>query len=118
MKKLMQLENLVKLSSKVSIIVPSTYDVDKAIDSTAYVDAILTALSDMFGGATASDTLGCWLSPTAGLVKEKSVTVFAYCHEKDLADNIGAIIEKCEWLKSEMKQEAIAMEVNGEMYFI
>ena len=53
-----------------------------------------------------------------GLVKEKSTTVFAYCGESDLQANIDKVIELCEQPKIEMTQDAIALEINGEMYFI
>ena len=44
--------------------------------------------------------------------------VFAYCKDQDLEEKIDIIITELETLKTELKQEAIAMEINGEMYFI
>ena len=113
-----KLNNLFKLSCKCTVIVPATIDVNKEIDNTVYVDQCASLMSDCFGGATSSVTLGYWKSEKAGLVKEKSTTVFSYCSEKDLQDNIEKIIDYCEWLREELKQEAIALEINGEMYFI
>lgn len=112
------LQNLFKLSSKVTFIVPATTDINKEIDNTPFVDRVATLLSECFGGATATQTLGYWKSPTAGLVKEKSTTVYAYCSEKDLQDHVEKVIELAEQLKTEMSQDAIAIEINGEMYFI
>ena len=113
-----KLQNLFKLSSKVTIIVPATININEEIDNTKQVDETATLLSKCFGGATATQTLGYWTSPTAGLVKEKSTTVFAYCNESDLQNNIDKVIEHCEKLKADMQQDAIALEINGEMYFI
>lgn len=113
-----KLQNLFKLSSKVTVIVPATININEEIDNTPYVDRVATLMSECFGGATATHTLGYWTSPTAGLVKEKSTTVFAYCSESDLQSKIDKVIELCEVLKEEMKQDAIALEINGEMYFI
>lgn len=113
-----KLQNLFKLSSKITVIVPSTININEEIDNTKQVDKVATLLSNLFGGATASQTLGYWNSPSVGLVKEKSVTVFAYCKELDLNNNIDKVIDLCEELKKEMKQDAIALEINGEMYFI
>ena len=113
-----KLQNLFKLSSKVTVIVPATININEEIDNTPYVDRVASLLSDLFGGATATQTLGYWTSPTAGLVKEKSTTVFAYCKESDLQENIDKVIDLCGELKEEMKQDAVAMEINGEMYFI
>lgn len=113
-----KLQNLFKLSSKVTVIVPSTVNINEEIDNAPYVDRVATLMSECFGGATASQTLGYWKSPTAGLVKEKSTTVFAYCSEADLQANIDRVIDLCEILKTEMTQDAMALEINGEMYFI
>lgn len=113
-----KLKNLFKLSSKVTVIVPATININEEIDNTQYVDDVAKLLSEYFGGATATQTLGYWVSPTAGLVKEKSTTVFAYCSEADLQANIEKVIDKCVELKKTMKQDAIALEINGEMYFI
>ena len=113
-----KLQNLFKLSSKVTVIVPATVNINEEIDNTKYVDEVAELLSNCFGGATATQTLGYWVSPTAGLVKEKSTTVFAYCSEADLQANVERVIDKCVSLKNELKQDAIALEINGEMYFI
>ena len=113
-----KLQNLFKLSSKVTVIVPATININEEIDNTPYVDKVASLLSELFGGATATQTLGYWTSPTAGLVKEKSTTVFAYCKESDLQANIDKVIDLCGELKEEMTQDAIALEINEEMYFI
>lgn len=112
-----KLENLFKLSSKVTLIVPATVNITEEIDNTKQVEEVASLFSECFGGATASQTLGYWKSPTAGLVKEKSTTVFAYCSEKDLQMHIDKVIDKAMELKETMKQDAIALEINGEMYF-
>lgn len=109
---------MIKLSCKVTVYVPSTVDINKTIDNTAYVDACATLMSNCFGGATSTNTLGYWSSPTAGLVKERSTMVFAYCTSDDLDTHIEDIVNFCESMKTELSQDAIALEVNGEMYFI
>lgn len=113
-----KLKNLFKLSSKITVYVPSTVDIDKQIDNKKYVDNVATLLSNCFGGATSCETLGYWTSPTAGLVKEKTTMVYAYCSDKDLQNHADKVIDYCLNLKEELKQDSIALEVNGEMYFI
>lgn len=113
-----KLQNLFKLSSKVAVIVLATINITEEIDNVPYVDRVATLLSECFGGATATETLGYWSSPTAGLVKERSTTVFAYCKESDLQAKIDKVIDLCAELKEELKQDSVAMEINGEMYFI
>jgi len=113
-----KLKNMFKLSSKITVYIPSTVDINQTADTKKYVDACAVLLSESFGGATSCDALGYWSSPTAGLVKEKSTMVFAYCSDKDLQNKIENVIDFCETMKTELKQDAIALEINGEMYFI
>ncbi len=113
-----KLENLFKLSSKITVYVPSTIDINKEIDNSIYVEKIAALLSECFGGSTSSLALGYWKSPTTGLVKEKTTIVFAYCNESDLQNNVDKVITACEELKEELTQDAIALEINGDMYFI
>ena len=75
-------------------------------------------LSELFGGATSTPALGYWMSPAAGLVAEATTVVFAYAADAALQEHVGRVVELCEELKREMGQEAIALEINGEMYFI
>lgn len=113
-----KLKNLFKLSSKITVYIPSTQDINKKIDNKKYVDTVATLLSNCFGGATSCETLGYWMSPSAGLVKEHTTMVYAYCSDEDLQNHAEKVIDFCEALKDELKQDSIAMEINGEMYFI
>lgn len=113
-----KLKNLVALRHKVTIYVPATVDVDKAVDNTAQVDAAAALLSGLFGGATSSPAVGYWLTGSGQLVRENTTIVFAFAAEEALEDGIDKVVEFCDNLKAEMAQEAIALEVDGSMYFI
>ena len=113
-----KLQNMFKLSSKVTVYIPSTTDINKQIDNKEYIDNCASLLSECFGGATSTPALGYWMSNTAGLVKENTTMVFAYAADTDLQANIEKVIAFCENLKTELTQDAIALEINGEMYFI
>ena len=113
-----RLKHAFKLSSKITLYVPATKETNKEINNTEYVEQAGKLFCECFGGSTSTPALGYWLSNTAGLIKEKTTLVFAYCKEKDLKKYIDKVIDFCENLKTELKQEAIALEINGEMYFI
>lgn len=72
-----KLKNCFKLSSKITVYIPSTMNINKEIDITEYVNKTANLLSECFGGATSTPALGYWTSPTTGLVKEK--TRFSFC---------------------------------------
>ena len=113
-----RLKNLFKLSSRLTVYVPATNNANEAIDNKIYVDRCAALLSSCFGGATSTPALGYWLSDSKGLIRENTTIVFAYCADADLQTKIDRVIDFCEGLKSELSQESIAMELNGEMYFI
>lgn len=112
------LKQCLKLSSKVTVYVPATQGVNAATDNKEQVKATAALLSECFGGATSTPALGYWLSPVAGLVAETTTVVFAYANDAALQQNIGRVVDYCEKLKGEMGQEAVALEINGDMYFI
>lgn len=113
-----KLQNLFKLSSKITIYIPSTADINKPIDNSAFVDEAATLFSNCFGGATSCETLGYWCSPSAGLVKERTTMVFAYCSDVDLQNHTDKVIDFALKVKAELAQDAVAVEINGEMYFV
>ena len=106
------------LQSKVSIYVPSTKNVNEKTDNTEYVRDIIGTLSDYFGGATASKAVGGWRSADGQIVIEDVTIVYAYCTDEQLQDHIHDILGICEQLKREMSQEAITLEINGQIKFI
>ncbi|MGM0889161.1 MAG: DUF3574 domain-containing protein [Bacillota bacterium] len=105
------------LEDVVKIYVPSTYNVDQPIDNTPYVNKSLEEFSKMFGGATAIDGTGSWLSDDNQLIKEKVTIVYSYAEDLD-KKKINKVVTYAKSLKEEMKQSSVSLEVNGKMYFI
>lgn len=106
------------LDCKVAIYVPSTVDVDKEVNNEQQVLQIIKKLSLLFGGATASDAVEGWVANDGQTVIEKIKIVYSYCTSEQLKENIDTILEICENLKKEMLQEAITLEINGQVKFI
>ena len=112
------LKNCIKLSCQVKVYVPSTIGVKQAFDSIEWVDKALALLSKEFGGATASSAMGAWVSNQGELVKENVSVVFAYARQEQLEQSIDRVYDFCLEMKTALTQEAIALEVNGDMYLI
>lgn len=113
-----QLKNCIKLSCSVKIYVPSTFEVTKAINNAEYVDITLEQLSSLFGGATATEAYGAWITAKGTLIKEKVTLVISYTDQQKLETHIDSVYDFCLRLKSDLKQESISLEVNGELYFV
>lgn len=113
------LKYMIPLRSKVSIYVPSTNNVNELVDNSAMVDYVHTKLSELFGGATCAPAIGGWVSESGELVKERVTIVYAFCTDEQLERNLDEhVLPLCEKIKKDMSQEAVSLEVNGELYFI
>jgi len=113
------LKNLFKLSHKISLYVPtkdknnielSQELINKMVDLTA------STFSQVNGGATSTSALGYWKSASGELIKEKITVVFSYTNNLEIA--IESAIEIGEQLLTMANQDAISLEVNGELHFI
>ncbi len=75
-------------------------------------------MSIFFGGATASDAIGGWVDKNGKLVTEKVTIIYSYCTTDKLKEYFEAVLLMCKEIKESMKQEAITLEVNGQVKFI
>lgn len=114
----MQKAGAVELSQRVALYVPGTQGPATATDNAAQVERVAAEFSRMFGGATAQESTGFWMSDTAGLVREKTTIVYAACTAEQLRDNLPAVLELAQQIKREMAQEAVSAEINGTLYII
>jgi CRP-like cAMP-binding protein len=107
-------------TASVSVYIPTTLDVDQAVDTTLYVERTLRFLGDRFGGATATteDAQGVWKSDQLGLVGETVHIVRTYVTQPALQQHLPGVVEYMEQLKVELRQEAMALEVNQRLILI
>lgn len=106
------------LSHVFKIYVPSTMDVNKTADNSEMVRGTLQFLSGLFGGATATDARGAWVSSSAGLVVEDVTICYAFTDLRGKFMNRKKVTAYAARLRDEMKQEAISLEIDGRLYFI
>lgn len=107
---------MIILSHVASIFVPSTVNIDSQIDNTQIVNSILAELSSEFGGASAQDVKGAWLSDTAGLVVENITRIF--CYGSDKAEMLDVFSNLAQRLKVEMSQDSVLIDVDNVGYLV
>ncbi len=106
------------LTQTVAIFIPSTMDVDTVVENDEQVQAALSFLGGLFGGATSSNASGVWKSEESQLVVEKVSIVRSFVSEKALQRHLDEVIAFAGQIKEEMKQEAVAIDVNNELVLI
>lgn len=101
-----------KMNQKISIYVPATIG-NECIDNQAQVEHVAQQLSLMFGGASASKIQGFWNSDNLGLVVEETTVVYAFTSFWKRVKFRKQLKNLMNWIKVEMAQEAVLMEING-----
>ncbi|MEW5985415.1 MAG: Crp/Fnr family transcriptional regulator [Chloroflexota bacterium] len=106
------------LNHTVAVFVPSTLDVDQSVSNEAQVQAALSFFGSLFGGATSSDAEGVWQSEDSGLVVERVTIVRTFVSKKALDQHLDDVIKFATGLKKEMKQEAVALDVDNQLILV
>lgn len=109
-----------KMPARVAVYVPGTSgpaaaDAALAERMTAETAA---ALSSLFGGATITPARGAWMSDECGLIREDVQIVYSFTEAEKLNSHAAEILEIVQRVKSEMRQEAVSVEINNELYLI
>lgn len=109
------------LRQHVAVYIPSTRNTDKPLSSEEHRQLVLKAvkrLSLLFGGATAIPGEGGWYRREDGRVVIEPITV-VYAFAVDISPHDAASIRRfCKVLKSILQQDAIAAQINGELFFL
>jgi len=96
----------------IGILIPTITEGGISADSSLYIDKTLDFLGKRFGGATCEEVKGVWNSKEIGLVGEKVYKIHTYVSAADLRKHMGEIVDYVRIIKSELRQEAIALEIN------
>ena len=106
------------LPQRVALYVPSTTDTDKPTDNAAQVECVARDFCGWFGGATAQQSTGYWLSESAGLVREAVTIVYAACTAEQLREHLPDVLNLAQQIKAEMQQEALSIQIDEALYII
>ena len=107
-----------ELPQRVALYVPSTQGPATATDNAAQVERVARAFCGWFGGATAQESTGFWMSDTAGLVREAVTIVYAACTADQLRERLPDVLNLAQQIKAEMQQEALSCEIGATLYII
>ncbi len=103
---------------QICIFIPTTINIDQPFDSTLYVNRTMVFLGEKFGGATSSQAKGVWNSDSSGIVNEVVHLVVSYTTEDDLNRFANEVIDYIKVLKTELQQDAMALEINKKMILV
>jgi len=108
------------LDHKIAVYVPSTIKGNKPAPATLVTkwerQAKIT-LASLFGGFTAYHGQGGWFSEEHGLIEENVTIVQAFTDAAGL-EKVGKVKELAQQIATEMEQEVVSVEVDGQLNFI
>ncbi|MEL6590577.1 MAG: cyclic nucleotide-binding domain-containing protein [Bacteroidota bacterium] len=105
-------------TNSLGIFIPTTLDVDQEADTTPYMDKTMGFMAERFGGATCKIANGVWHSEKLGLVGEVVYIVHSYITRNDLNLYLDEVVEYIKGLKRDLRQEAMALEINNKLTLI
>ena len=109
------------LPMEISVYVPSTKDANVPVSKTelnARVKEVKQYLATLFGGYSSSEIIGGYVSTTGELIQEDVVKVISFATNQASEENEATLIDKiADWSK-EWSQEAIGLEIEGDLYYI
>jgi hypothetical protein len=111
--------NRTKRVVPISLIIPSTVDVNIKIDPSQFVKKTLAFCGEKFGGATSTTKAsGVWNSQGEGLVNEDVYIVMSYTTDDTLKQHLDEVFEFVRNMKEDLRQEKMAMEINQKLILV
>lgn len=101
---------MIKLNNHVRFFVPVEPTKSREIQN-----HVARYLSEGFGGATEYRAVGYWVSPEGKITREPVRVIESY---GDNIDNLQPLLDLAEYVRLELAQGTVAVEINGSMYII
>lgn len=108
------------LSHRIAVYVPSTTQVElelTADEHEHWVRTSLRTLSALFGGATALSAHGGWVTDQGNLVVETVTVVYSFAGDFSVSQ-LQAVRQLAAAIRETLGQEAVAVEIDGELFFV
>jgi hypothetical protein len=111
--------NRTKRVVPISLIIPSTIDVNTTIDPSEFVKKTLAFCGEKFGGATSTTKAsGVWNSDAEGLVAEDVYIVMSYTTDSTLKEHLDDVFDFVRNMKEDLQQEKMAMQINKKLILV
>jgi hypothetical protein len=110
-----------ELPLELVVYVPSTTTADRKISDEEFesrIDYVETYLSDLFGGYSATEVEGGYVSDEKGLIQEDVMKVTAFGQVDNFEDKFNQLLHQVKIWCEEWGQESIGFEFEGDLFYI
>jgi CRP/FNR family transcriptional regulator len=112
------LANRLGRTNQIGIYIPTRLHNKPDVDMSAYVQRTLGFLEQMFGSATGYPVTREADSDPAGVTGERIQLVQTFVTQADMDRHLGSVLAFVERIKSDLDQEAMALEVNQNVMLV
>jgi len=109
------------LPLEVAVYVPSTKDADEVISEKEFenrVESVQKYLSGLFGGFSANDVDGGYVSNEKGLIIEEVYKVISFAGKDDFSSKMEKLVGQIKRWANDWGQESIGLEFEGDLFYI
>ena len=109
------------LPLEVAVYVPSTKDADESISKKEFESRIKSVekyLSGLFGGFSANDVDGGYMSQEKGLITEEVYKVISFAQRDGFSSKMEKLVAQIKKWAKDWGQESIGLEFEGDLFYI
>ena len=109
------------LPLQVAVYVPSTKDADETVSKQEFenrVEEVEKFTSSLFGGFSANDVDGGYMSNTKGLIKEEVYKVISFAPKENFDAKMSQLVAQVKKWAKDWGQESIGLEFEGDLFYI
>jgi CRP-like cAMP-binding protein len=105
-------------TNQINIYLPTTIEGQPLAEADDCVERALAFFGRLFGGATSTEGQRVQREGAVGLINEPIITVRSYATQRDIDRHLREVLAFAEEMKSELKQDAIVLEVNQRLMLV
>ena len=106
--------------NNISLFVPSTFDINKHIDNSYYVNYCYNKIISLYNNTSIKyyDTKGSWYSEDLDQIIIEDITIITLKLNIITEADIYNFIQLANWIKKEMQQEGVSIAINSALAIV
>lgn len=112
--------NINKDNNKISLFIPDTIDINNKTDNTKYIEFCVNQLQNLYSDVNLKyyNTQGSWYSEDLKKVVYDDITILTLQLDTITEKDIENFIDLANWIKIEMHQEGVSININGALAIV
>ena len=111
---------IINTNNKLAIFIPDTINVNSKIDNSKYIEYAVKYIQNNFNNDNIVyyKTVGSWYSEDLKKVVYDNITIISFESENITESNINSMVTLAKYIKNEMSQEGVSININSSLAII